>query len=221
MSADSKRNGKKKKRRLLHESKNKVSATFRRPKVYWVPKSKNGPGHWVRPKVAPMNPKTLERLTRQKKSAAKSKAGSSATGRYLLPGGGRFSLAKPKGEFDWVVARAKQTPGPNQYNVKVNEWGTGGIKISDANPKSEIDWVIYRSKNTPAPNEYGLIKMPGPSGGQFSTAFPLTELDLTILRANDTPGPNEYDIDLCPLGKSEQSKAWIKQALAEYKGSKK
>ena len=136
-----------------------------------------------------MNPKTLERLTRQKKSAAKSKAGSSATGRYLLPGGGRFSLAKPKGEFDWVVARAKQTPGPNQYSVKVNEWGTGGIKISDANPKSEIDWVIHRSKKTPAPNEYGLIKMPGPSGGQFSTAFPLTELDLTILRANDSPGP--------------------------------
>eukprot|EP00943_MAST-04B_sp_MAST-4B-sp1_P001342 g1342.t1 len=221
-SSDGKKEKKKvTKRRALHEPKQKVSATFRRPKVYWVPKDKNGPGRWVRPKIAKMNPKTLERLTRQKKPAAKRSSGSSATGRYLLPGGGRFSLAKPKGEFDWVVARAKETPGPNQYNVKVNEWGTGGIKISDANPKSEIEWVIYRSKHIPAPNEYGLIKMPGPSGGQFSTAFPLSDLDLTILRANDIPGPNEYDIDLCPTGVSKQSKSWIKQALAERKSVKK
>ena len=176
MSADSKGNGKKKKRRLLHEPKNKVSATFRRPKVYWVPKSKNGPGHWVRPKVAPMNPKTLDRLTRQKNRPQSQNQDHQLQGDIYCLEGGRFSLAKPKGEFDWVVARAKQTPGPNQYNVKVNEWGTGGIKISDANPKSEIDWVIHRSKKTPAPNEYGLIKMPGPSGGQFSTAYPLTEL---------------------------------------------
>ena len=96
MSADSKEMARKK-RRLLHEPKNKVSATFRRPKVYWVPKSKNGPGHWVRPKVAPMNPKTLERLTRQKKSAAKSKAGSSATGRYLLPGVVGLALPNQRG----------------------------------------------------------------------------------------------------------------------------
>ena len=218
-SSNGNKNVKKKvtKRRALHEPKQKNDPNFRRPRVYWVPKDKNGPGRWVRPKASDMNPNTLERLTRRKKAAAKKQAGSSATGRYLLPGGGRFSLAKPKGEFDWVVSRAKQTPGPNQYNVKVNEWGTGGIKISDANPKSEIEWVLYRAKNIPAPNEYGLIKMPGPSGGQFSTAFPLTELDLTILRANDTPGPNEYEIDLCPTGVSKQSSNWIKQALSERK----
>ena len=120
-SSNGNKNVKKKvtKRRALHEPKQKTDPNFRRPRVYWVPKDKNGPGRWVRPKASDMNPNTLERLTRRKKAAAKKQAGSSATGRYLLPGGGRFSLAKPKGEFDWVVSRAKQTPGPNQYNVKV------------------------------------------------------------------------------------------------------
>ena len=93
MSADSKRI--RKKRRLLHESKNKVSATFRRPKVYWVPKDKNGPGRWVRPVLAPMNPKTLERLTRQK-NRRQSQRQDHHTGRYLLPSG-RFSLTNQRG----------------------------------------------------------------------------------------------------------------------------
>ena len=101
-SSNGNKNVKKKvtKRRALHEPKQKNDPNFRRPRVYWVPKDKNGPGRWVRPKASDMNPNTLERLTRRKKAAAKKQAGSSATGRYLLPGGGRFSLAKPKGEFD-------------------------------------------------------------------------------------------------------------------------
>ena len=198
----------------LYSPKKKADPNFRRPKVHWVPSSKDGPGHWVRPNVGKMNEQTLDRLTRTKNAVGFSKEGSSATGKYLLPGGGRFSNANPKGEFDWVVSRAKQTPGPNQYKIKVNEWGTGGIKISDANPKSEIDWVIYRGKSIPAPNAYGLIKMPGPSGGQFSTAFPMSELDRTILRANDTPGPNQYKVDLCPTY-PKSSRNFVGQVIKE------
>lgn len=185
-----------------------------KPRVYWVPGSKDGPGHFVRPHVGKMKADTLDRLTRGKVQAAKKPSGPTASGRYLLPGGGRFSNADPKGEFDWIVHRAKSTPGPNQYKVKVNSWGTGGIKISDANPKSEIEWTIYRAKQLPAPNAYGLIKMPGPSGGKFSTAFPLSELDRTILRSNDIPGPNNYKIDLCPTYPKTSTK-WVQQKLSE------
>ena len=187
----------------------------------WVPPSRYEKGYWRKKKrrVPKLRGAAMESLTRPRTSQGISiPPGSSATGRWLRPGGGRFSLGKPKSEIDWVILRAKQTPAPNQYAGVAYKWGTGGIKISDANPKSEVDWVIYRSKRTPAPNAYRPppIASSGMSGGRFSTAWPKSYLDWVKYRASQTPGPSEYKTDLCP-NYPKSSNRWISQLLKDKK----
>ena len=182
----------------------------------WVPPSRFGPGHWVRKnKVKPLPADVLERLTKPPKRKIRPRL--PATGKYLRPGGGRFSNAKPKSEIDWVILRAKDSPGPSAYNpVLMSKGGSGTTKISDANPKSDVDWVIYRSKQTPGPNEYTVKGMSGTNkgGGRFSTAFPMSELEWTIYRAKQTPAPDEYLIDKCPTY-PKSSRKWVKQLIKQ------
>ena len=178
----------------------------------WIPPSRFGPGHWKRTKkVRPLPAATLERLTSPPKSRMKPRL--PASGKYLRPGGGRFSSAKPKSEIDWVILRAKDSPGPSAYRpVKAPKGGSGATKISDANPKSDVDWVIYRSKQTPGPNEYKIGGIPKTGGGRFSTAYPMSDLEWTIYRAKQTPAPDEYLIDRCPTY-PRSSRRWVKQLL--------
>ena len=72
-------------------------------------------------------------------------------------------MAKPKTETDWIIKRAKESPGPGQYSPKLVR-KTSACKISDANPKSDVDLVILRSKETRAlqhtpPSELGERKV--------------------------------------------------------------
>ena len=184
----------------------------------WVPPSRYESGHWRKKKKKPrqLPEAAMESLTRGRKVCAKPPLQSSATGKWLRPGGGRFSNAKPKGEIDWIIHRAKQTPAPNQYAGVAYVWGKGGIKISDANPKGEVDWVIYRAKQTPGPNQYDQTPPPsaGMSGGRFSTAFPKTEIEWVEYRASRTPGPSEYKTDLC-LYQPKSSRKWVGQLLMD------
>jgi hypothetical protein len=128
------------------------------------------------------------------------KYSSGATGRYLHPGGGKISTANPKSELEWVITRAKLTPGPNAYMPKYpDSGGSGATKISDADPKSEIDWIIYRAKQTPGPNAYMPKLIPGASfTPKMAEGNPKSELDWVIYRSKQTPGPSEYDVSLSP-----------------------
>jgi hypothetical protein len=178
----------------------------------WVPPSRFGPGHWVRKnKVRPLPDDVLDRLTKPPKAKVRPRL--PATGKYLRPGGGRFSNAKPKSEIDWVILRSKDSPGPSAYRPVVPaKGGSGATKISDANPKSDVDWVIYRSKQTPGPNEYKVGGIQKTGGGRFSTAYPMSDLEWTIYRAKQTPAPDEYLIDRCPTY-PRSSRRWVKQLL--------
>jgi hypothetical protein len=180
----------------------------------WVPPSRFGPGHWVRKnKVKPLPEATLLRLTQPPKNRVRPRL--PATGKYLRPGGGRFSNAKPKSEIDWVILKSKDTPGPSAYCPKVpSKGGSGTTKISDANPKSDVEWVIYRSKQKPGPNEYKVGGIQKIGGGRFSTAFPMSDLERTIFRAKLTPAPDEYLIDRCP-NYPKSSRRWVKQLLKQ------
>ena len=136
---------------------------------------------------------------------------SGATGRYLKPGGGKISTANPKSYIEWVIYRAKQTPGPNQYMPKIQSTGGGGTtKISDADPKSEIDWIIYRAKQTPGPNAYLPKMIPGASfTPKMAEGNPKSELDWVIYRSKQTPGPSDYYVSLSPypvIGKKKKGK---------------
>ena len=132
--------------------------------------------------------------TKRKKRAYRG----SATGKYDVPGGGRFSTSKPKSYIDWCVYRAKQTPGPNRYTLP-DPKPTGGVaKISDANPKSELDWIILRSSKTPGPSQYEPKSIEPKRGVQFSDANPKSYLDWAIYNAKAVPGPGTYKIDMCP-----------------------
>ena len=178
----------------------------------WVPPSRFGPGHWVRKnKVRALPAATLLRLTKPPKSKVKPRL--PATGKYLRPGGGRFSSAKPKSEIDWVILRAKDSPGPSEYRLP-DHVVRGATKISDANPKSDVDWVIYRSKQTPGPNEYKVGGIQKTGGGRFSTAYPMSDLEWTIWRAKQTPAPDEYLIDRCPTY-PKSSMRWVNQMLKQ------
>jgi len=78
------------------------------------------------------------------------------TGRYVEPGGGRFSTAYPKSDVDWTILRSQEVPGPGRYNPKMLPSILGAAKISEANPKSYLDWEVYRSKEIPGPSAYDI-----------------------------------------------------------------
>jgi|TARA_B110000208_G_C11676672_1_gene397183 hypothetical protein len=113
--------------------------------------------------------------------------------------GGRFSTAKPKTETEILMLRSAESPGPNQYTIKLPPSRGGTAKISDANPKSQLDWIILRSKNTPGPNQYAPKQVQAESGVKFSDSNPKSDLDWTILKAKDLPGPAAYDISMCMM----------------------
>ena len=64
----------------------------------WVPPCRYEKGYWRKAKShsSKLKPSTMKRLTRPRTQAGSRPPGSSASGCWLKPGGGRFSTAKPK-----------------------------------------------------------------------------------------------------------------------------
>ena len=65
-----------------------------------------------------------------------------------------ISEANPKGEFDWIIHRAKQTPAPHDYNLGSTLNLKRGVTFTSSNAKSETESIIHRSASLPAPNTY-------------------------------------------------------------------
>ena len=105
--------------------------------------------------------------------------------------GGKFSSAKPKSDVEWAIYRAKQCPGPGQYQFKDAEPKGGRFNLS--NPKSDLDWLMKTASEMPGPGDYKVGDAPGkPTGGRFSTARPKSNLDWTIFNARQRPGPGDF-----------------------------
>lgn len=118
-------------------------------------------------------------------------------GAYDLPDsldlitGGAFNKSTPKTDIEWVIHKAKMTPGPGRYLNKAQMTSlteTGGA-WSKYKPKSDVEWAMDRASKMPGPGAYQ-PKKPEPS---FNTTFgncePKSQLDFVILRANDSPAP--------------------------------
>ena len=105
----------------------------------------------------------------------------------------KISDANPKSELDWIIYRAKQTPGPSDYGAP-DLPRKEGVRFSDANVPSELDLCAVRGSRTPGPNAYDLNKSSLHTGGacKISDANPKSELDWIINRAKQTPGPSDY-----------------------------
>ena len=120
-----------------------------------------------------------------------------ATGRYLRRGGGKISEARPKSELEWIILRARSTPGPNSYSIKYSTHSQGAL-ISDANAKSDLDWTIHRARETPGPSAYNPKLLPSASNTtKISDAEVLDFIDMEVMRSRDIPGPAAYDVSRC------------------------
>ena len=104
-------------------------------------------------------------------------------GPYLQSGvrGGRIATGKPKSDVDWKIYRAKQIPGPGEYDSPTDKLSGGRFSMSS--PKSDVEWVMLRASKIPGPGEYE-SKVALPSGGRFSTAKPKTDIEWKMLRAS-------------------------------------
>jgi len=127
-------------------------------------------------------------------------------GAYDLPdaldliSGGAFNKSKPKSDIEWVMHRAKQTPGPGRYlnESQMTSLTNNGGGWSKYKPKSDVEWAMDRASKMPGPGQYQ-VKSQGPS---FNTTFgnfePKSELDFVILHANDSPAPGSHQPSMTP-----------------------
>jgi hypothetical protein len=110
--------------------------------------------------------------------------------------GGAFNQgAKPLTKTDWTVKRAKELPGPGQYDTRPLGEKMGNQhrgKFSLAKPKSDVELQVQRGLESPGSHILlpSTLKM---AGGSFNQSpKPLTERDLIVKRAEQMPGPGEY-----------------------------
>merc|ERR1719271_115981 len=127
-------------------------------------------------------------------------------GAYNLPDsldlitGGAFNKSNPKTDIEWIMHRAKQTPGPGRYLSKdqMTSLTNSGGAWSKYKPKSDVEWAMDRASKMPGPGQY-TIKSQGPS---FNTTFgnfePKSDLDFVILHANDSPAPGSHQPSMTP-----------------------
>ena len=169
-----------------------------------IPRSRRSHGTTSAKSLSPVSKKKpqrasdtsfLDRLAAKSRSKARPRTAGpvtcSASGKWSRPGGGRFSLGKPKSETDWIIKRSRETPGPGQYSpayVRKNR----AVKISNANPKSETDRIILRSSQKPGPGAYSPQNINRSKGLKISDANPKSDLDWVIHRSKQSPAPNAY-----------------------------
>merc|ERR1711939_1146112 len=90
-------------------------------------------------------------------------------GAYNLPDsldlitGGAFNKSNPKTDIEWIMHRAKQTPGPGRYLNKEQMSGLtkSGGAWSKYKPKSHLDFVILHANDSPAPGHPQPPMIPG------------------------------------------------------------
>ena len=179
-----------------------------------IPRSRRSHGTTSAKSLSPVSKKKpqrasdtsfLDRLAAKSRSKARPRTAGpvtcSASGKWSRPGGGRFSLGKPKSETDWIIKRSRETPGPGQYSpayVRKNR----AVKISNANPKSETDWIILRSSQKPGPGAYSPQNINRSKGLKISDANPKSDLDWVIHRSKQSPAPNAYQNPMSQIVKS-------------------
>lgn len=127
-------------------------------------------------------------------------------GAYDLPDaldmitGGAFNKSTPKTDIEWVMYRAKQTPGPGRYldESQMSGLNRAGGAWSKYKPKSDVEWAMDRASKMPGPGQYN-VKSAAPT---FNTTFgnfePKTQLDFVILHANDVPAPGAHQPTATP-----------------------
>merc|ERR1719198_2808098 len=140
-------------------------------------------------------------------------------GAYNLPDsldlitGGAFNKSNPKTDIEWVMHRAKQTPGPGRYldDSQMTSLTKSGGAWSKYKPKSDVEWAMDRASKMPGPGQY----QPKAQGPTFNTTFgnfePKSELDFVILHANDSPAPGAHQPSMIP-----QKKRNLKQLTKSF-----
>ena len=104
--------------------------------------------------------------------------------RNLLPGPGEYESKSdfetnrgfkigsenPKSEIEWIIHRAKQTPGPGAYiDNMAYKSDTPTVSFSKGNVPSDLEWKIIRGPGTitlivPSLITYSLLLYPYPTG---------------------------------------------------------
>ncbi len=75
-------------------------------------------------------------------------------------GGGKFNNSRAKSDLEWTIYRAKQLPGPSDYDTPTTDVNgrsatvskVGGGKWNRAASKSGLEWDIYRASQLPGPD---------------------------------------------------------------------
>lgn len=102
-----------------------------------------------------------------------------------------------KSSIEWLEYRARQTPGPGEYNVhsRHQQLQLAG-KFNESRPKSDIEWKMLRAKAVPGPGEYDTKghadRERSRAGSRFSGSRPKSDIDWKIYHAKQIPGPGEY-----------------------------
>ena len=102
--------------------------------------------------------------------------------RLSLPGGGRFSTAKPKDDVEMLIYNKRDIPGPGMYgNADIAPREAPGLRFNESRPLSEVDVLMKRSAETPAPGDYNPRRVAASEVSQrFSTANPKTDTEWRI-----------------------------------------
>ena len=58
--------------------------------------------------------------------------------------GGRFNMAKPKNDVEWMIYNAGTIPGPGAYTPDQQHIPAHSGRFNTSKPKSDIDWKVYQ-----------------------------------------------------------------------------
>ena len=137
---------------------------------------------------------------------------------YLRAGiggvGGSWGRTITKTQLDWEIMRARQMPGPGEYNVeserhvKACARGAPGVaaagaeRVCDAarcavlaqggswgksSGKSDVEWQIYRASQMPGPTDYSIMPLSRGFGAKIGEQSPMSDIDLKIKKASMEP----------------------------------
>ena len=110
---------------------------------------------------------------------------------------GRISTANPKSDVEWMIDRAKDTPGPSEYDVpngmadNMNSRNNG--KMSTSFVPSDLEKIIEVAKKRPGPSQYNVKDVQKRVAGiKFSTSIAPREVERLMRDAAMLPGPVDY-----------------------------
>jgi hypothetical protein len=127
--------------------------------------------------------------------------------------GGSWGRNVTKTHLDWEMLRAKQLPGPGEYNVtreghvkvcaracvlslstthanvRVTLLGGGaqGGSWGRSSGKSDVEWTMYRASQMPGPTDYDVRPRSAGFGAKIGDTTPLSDIDIKIKKAPREP----------------------------------